>query len=91
MMRSYPIIIEKAPNNYAAYSPDVPGCVATGNTVEGTIAEMREALAFHFESLRDYGDPIPEPTTFVSMVEIQMPAHGAKTEALSGSPQPHDD
>ena len=58
----YLIIIEAAERNYGAYAPDVPGCVATGETVEECVREMREALAFHFDGLREDGDPIPEPT-----------------------------
>ncbi|HEX8084746.1 MAG TPA: type II toxin-antitoxin system HicB family antitoxin [Solirubrobacteraceae bacterium] len=58
----YLIVIESGPNNYGAYAPDVPGCVATGRTVEECEREMREALVFHFEGLREFGEPIPEPT-----------------------------
>ena len=53
----YLVIVEKGENNYAAFSPDVEGCVATGATVEETLAEMREALQFHFEGLTE----IPQP------------------------------
>ncbi len=55
-MQKYLVIIEKAPNNFAAFSPDVLGCVATGTTVEETISEMKSALEFHLESL----DEIPQ-------------------------------
>lgn len=58
----YPIIIEKALNNYAAYSPDVPGCVATGKTIEEVKKQYLEALQFHFEGLREDNEPIPLPT-----------------------------
>ena len=70
----YAIIIEKAQNNYAAYAPDVPGCAATGATVEETIAQMRSALEFHFEGLREDNDPIPEATTLCDYVELKVPA-----------------
>jgi predicted RNase H-like HicB family nuclease len=50
------------PSNYGAYSPDVLGCVATGNTIDECIAEMRSALAAHFESMSEYGEEIPEPS-----------------------------
>jgi len=53
----YLVIVEKAENNYAAFSPDVPGCVATGATVEETLNEMRSALEFHLEGL----DQLPQP------------------------------
>ena len=58
----YLIVIEDAGDNYGAYAPDVPGCVATGATVEECEREMREALVFHFEGLREFGEPIPAPT-----------------------------
>jgi predicted RNase H-like HicB family nuclease len=66
----YAIVIEKAPGNYSAYAPDVPGCVATGDTVEEVMREMREALAFHFDGLREDGLPIPEPSSRVEYVDV---------------------
>jgi len=56
----YVVVFEEAASNWAAYSPDVPGCVATGPTKEETAQNMREALEFHLEGLRDKGLPIPE-------------------------------
>lgn len=56
----YRIHVERGPRNCSAYSPDVPGCVATGPTVEECVTEMRSALAFHFEGMREHGEPIPE-------------------------------
>jgi predicted RNase H-like HicB family nuclease len=59
----YLILIEGgARSNYSAWSPDLPGCVATGDTVEETEREMREAIAFHLEGLAEDGVPIPEPS-----------------------------
>ncbi len=55
------VVIEKGANNYSAYSPDVSGCVAAGNSVEETLKNMREALEFHFESMIDDGEEIPTP------------------------------
>jgi predicted RNase H-like HicB family nuclease len=66
----YLVIIERAPNNYAAYSPDLPGCIATGDTEEETLALMREAIAFHLEGLREEGLPIPQPTTRAEYVAV---------------------
>jgi predicted RNase H-like HicB family nuclease len=60
-MKTYLVIIEKAPNNYGAFSPDVLGCVSSGDTVEETLASFREALEGHFEILSEFGDEIPEP------------------------------
>jgi len=60
-MEHYIIVIEPSTTGYAAFSPDVPGCVATGGTVEQTLAEIRVALAFHFEGMAEAGEPLPEP------------------------------
>ena len=59
----YAVVIEQADGNYSAYAPDVPGCIATGATIEEVTQRFREALAFHLEGLREGGDPIPQPTT----------------------------
>jgi predicted RNase H-like HicB family nuclease len=53
-MARYAVIIEKAGNNYSAYCPDVPGCVAAADTVEETIALMADALKAHFELMKEY-------------------------------------
>jgi predicted RNase H-like HicB family nuclease len=53
---------DRGPRNFGAYAPDLPGCVATADTLEECEALMREAIAFHLESMREYGDPIPVPT-----------------------------
>ena len=66
----YTIVIEKAPNNYAAYAPDLPGCIATGATRDEVIAEMREAIEFHLEGLRRDGDPVPPPQTTAAQVDV---------------------
>ena len=60
-MEHYLIVIEPSATGYAAFSPDVPGCVATGASVEQALAEMRCALAFHFEGVTEAGEPLPEP------------------------------
>jgi predicted RNase H-like HicB family nuclease len=57
----YLVVIEKGENNYAAYSPDVLGCVTTGKTVEETLEMMKEALEFHFEAMIEDGEEIPKP------------------------------
>lgn len=57
----YLVIIEKTDKNYSAYLPDIPGCVATGNTKEEVIKNLKEALLLHVEGLREDGLPIPEP------------------------------
>ena len=66
----YTIVIEKAPGNYAAYVPDLPGCVATGATRDETIREIGTAIALHIESLREHGEPIPSPQCTATVVQI---------------------
>lgn len=65
----YAVVIEKAEGNYSAYVPDLPGCVATGPTVEATEKEIREAIRFHIDGLKEDGLPIPKPTTVAEYVE----------------------
>ena len=69
-MRRYAIVVEKAESNYAAYVPDLPGCVATGETVEATERLLREAIEVHVEGLREDGLPVPEPSSVVDYLEI---------------------
>ena len=66
----YAIVVEKAGNNYSAYAPDLPGCIATGNTVEEAEQEIREAIKFHIDGLREDGLPIPAPASVVEYLEI---------------------
>ena len=66
----YAIVIEKAENNYSAYVPDLPGCVATGATLEELEGEIREAIEFHLEGMREDGLPIPPPQSRVEYIEI---------------------
>ena len=66
----YTVVIEKAPSNYAAYVPDLPGCVATGATREAVLEEIREAIAFHIESLREHDEPVPEPQSTAEVVDV---------------------
>jgi predicted RNase H-like HicB family nuclease len=73
-MKRYAIIIEKADGNYSAYAPDLPGCIATGDTVAETVREMRDAIEFHLEGMRRSGEPIPEPTSAVEYVEVESAA-----------------
>ena len=66
----YAVVIEKAEGNYSAYVLDLPGCVATGATIEETEREIQEAIEFHLEGLRADGLQIPEPTSRVEYVEV---------------------
>jgi len=66
----YAVVIEKGEGNYGAYVPDLPGCVATGVTIEDVEREIQEAIEFHLEGLRADGLPIPEPSSRVEYVEV---------------------
>ena len=66
----YAAVIENAGSNYSAYVPDLPGCIATGNTLEETVVAIREAIAFHLDGLREDGAPIPPPSSKVEYIEV---------------------
>ncbi len=66
----YAIVIEKANGNYSAYVPDLPGCVATGATVEEVEDQIREAIAFHLDGMREDGLPVPPPSSQVDYIDI---------------------
>ncbi len=65
----YVMIIEPGERNYSAYLPDLPGCVATGKTIEEVRQRMREAIELHLEGMREDGLPIPQPTSLADYVE----------------------
>jgi predicted RNase H-like HicB family nuclease len=69
-MKEYLVIFEWAGNNYSAYVPDLPGCIATGKTLEATERNMKEAIELYIEALREDGKPVPEPTTQVKPVTV---------------------
>ncbi len=66
----YAIVIEKAENNYSAYVPDLPGCIATGRTVKEVEQHIREAIEFRLDGMREDGEPIPLPSSHVEYVEV---------------------
>lgn len=68
-MQKYLVIFEKANSNYSAFSPDLPGCIATGATRKEAEKNIKEAISFHIEGLKEDGVPLPEPTSFVEYVE----------------------
>jgi predicted RNase H-like HicB family nuclease len=68
----YSVVIEKADGNYSVYVPDVPGCVSTGDTVAQALSNIREALEFHFDGMREDGLPIPDPQTLVDYVDVPV-------------------
>ncbi|MDX8447178.1 type II toxin-antitoxin system HicB family antitoxin [Mesorhizobium captivum] len=65
----YAVIIEKAGDNFSAYLPDLPGCIATGATAADVTIEIRDAIRFHMEGLRADGLEVPEPTTLARYVQ----------------------
>ncbi|HUJ23873.1 MAG TPA: type II toxin-antitoxin system HicB family antitoxin [Bryobacteraceae bacterium] len=69
-LRRYPLVIEPTSTGYSAFSPDVPGCAAVGDTEEETRRNFQEALTAHFEAMRAIGEPIPEPRALVDYVEV---------------------
>jgi len=68
--RRYPVIIEQTGTGYSAYSPDVPGCAAVGDSKEETRRSFPDALSAHFEVMREIGEPIPQPNASVDYVEV---------------------
>ena len=71
-MSKYLVIIEEAGENFSAYSPDVPGCVATGDTRDETVDLMKEAMTAHLKGLREEGLPIPAPTTSAEYLAVAI-------------------
>jgi predicted RNase H-like HicB family nuclease len=70
MSEKYAVIFEQAESNWAAYVPDLPGCITTGRTLEETERNIREAIQGHLRTLRDFGEPTPTPTTLAKEIEI---------------------
>ena len=66
----YRIVIEATPRSFSAYVPDLPGCVATGATRDDVIRELRSAIAFHTESLRDHREPVPNPSCTATVIDV---------------------
>jgi predicted RNase H-like HicB family nuclease len=69
-MKKYLVIVEQTNTGFSAYSPDLPGCVSTGRTREDVEQNMREAIAFHLDGLREDGQALPEPNTYSTYVEL---------------------
>ena len=74
----YAVIIERAEHNYSAYVPDLPGCVAAGDTVAETLRSIGEAIEFHLEGMQADGEAIPSPTTRTAYVSSYLAAIGRK-------------
>jgi predicted RNase H-like HicB family nuclease len=69
-MRKYLVVFEKANRNYSAYSPDLPGCIATGKTLKQAEENITEAIKFHIDGLKEDGLPLPEPKSSTEYVEV---------------------
>ena len=74
MNRIYAVIFERAETNWAAYVPDLPGCVTTGKTLEETERNIREAISGHLETLREFGEPVPEPSCIAREIVVSPAA-----------------
>ena len=70
----YAIVIEWADGNFSTHVPGLPGCVSTGQSIEETRRNIREAIEFHFDGLREDGITAPEPTTYVEVVDVPQAA-----------------
>ncbi|MBU6515266.1 MAG: type II toxin-antitoxin system HicB family antitoxin [Acidobacteria bacterium] len=69
-MIEYAVVIERSPNNYGAWVPDLDGCVSTGKTFEEVKANIAEAIEMHIEVMRQYGEVVPPPTAQVAVVQV---------------------
>ncbi|MEW6237980.1 MAG: type II toxin-antitoxin system HicB family antitoxin [Candidatus Omnitrophota bacterium] len=69
----YAIVIEKSSNGFGAYAPDLPGCVAVGDTLEETTQLMKSAIEFHLEGMKLHNETIPEPTSHCLYIEPELP------------------
>ena len=70
-IKRYAVVIEKTGDGYGAHVPDLPGCVAAGDTYEQTQQLIREAIPFHLEGLRQNGDAVPDPATRIEFVDVE--------------------
>ncbi len=70
MSLKYAVIFERAENNWAAYVPDLPGCISTGKTLQAAEHNIREAIQGHLQTLRESGEPVPQPSSLAKEIEI---------------------
>lgn len=66
----YAVVVEAGETGFGAYVPDLPGCVAAGDTREEVVRLIQEAIEFHIEGLKDAGEPVPEPTSTIEFVDV---------------------
>ena len=72
-MKEYVVVFGRTKTGWSAYVPDLPGLAAAGSTYEETEELMREAMDFHLTSMKEDGDPIPEPATRIAVVAVEIP------------------
>lgn len=70
----YLVVVEKGPTSFGAYVPDLPGCIAVGETRDEVLASIQEAIEFHLEGLKEDGQPIPQPSSSSELVDIDVAA-----------------
>ena len=66
----YLVVVEKGPTSFGAYVPDLPGCIAVGETREEVLASIHDAIGFHLDGLREQGQPIPPPTSSSEVIDV---------------------
>ena len=66
----YLVVVERGPNSFGAYVPDLPGCIAVGETRDEVLTSIHEAIEFHLEGLKEDGQPIPPPSSSSEIVEV---------------------
>lgn len=76
-MQRFLVIIEPGDHNYSAYVPDLPGCIATGKTLEEVKKNMREAISIHFEGMIEDNEPIPTSSSLAEYVDVPSPTSAA--------------
>jgi len=84
----YAVVIEKAAKNYSAYVPDLPGCIATGKTVQETLDHLRSAMQMHVDGMREDGDTIPDPATLVDYVDLPIASSVKRPHLKTTAPAP---
>ena len=90
----YVVVIEKAPENYGAYVPDLPGCVSVGDTFAEMLSMIEEAIEFHLDGIREDGEPIPPPTTTLEQAmqeHVELIREYGASELETASPAPGGD
>jgi predicted RNase H-like HicB family nuclease len=74
MSVKFAVVFERSESNWAAYVPDLPGCITTGATLEETETNIREAIEGHLKTLAEFGDPVPRPTTVAKEIDVSPAA-----------------